>query len=140
MSNVSSTTTAGGADEEKYLLTLEKLEKSKAMVRDIETKTESPDILLRHAKLIRELSNEVKNVLNMVLYEHGRADEQQREEILSQLENRFQEFFRTVEDCKQLIDVLCRRNSFTAWLMRVRDLRRVKKLQEEVKKRRVDLE
>ncbi|KIK66020.1 hypothetical protein GYMLUDRAFT_955129 [Collybiopsis luxurians FD-317 M1] len=37
MSKVSSTTT-GGADEGKYLLTWEKLENMEVMVRDIETK------------------------------------------------------------------------------------------------------
>ncbi|KIK66748.1 hypothetical protein GYMLUDRAFT_238984 [Collybiopsis luxurians FD-317 M1] len=93
-----------------------------------------------HGKQIRELSNKVKNVLEMVLYEHGRAHEKQKKDMLSQLEDRLDEFSKTVEDCEQLADMLHGRNMFTVGLMRVSDLRRIRELQAEVKKRRADLE
>ncbi|KIK67722.1 hypothetical protein GYMLUDRAFT_256556 [Collybiopsis luxurians FD-317 M1] len=140
MLTTSSATRAGSIDNERYLLNLERLEALKIMCKDIESKTEAPRILLIYGKPISDLSNEVKIALNMVLHEHGTAPEQQRRETFDQLEDRLQEFSRTAEHCKQLVDKLHGRGKFMAKLMRVWDLRKIRELQAEVKTRGADLE
>ncbi|KIK57756.1 hypothetical protein GYMLUDRAFT_45934 [Collybiopsis luxurians FD-317 M1] len=57
---------------------------------------ESPNILLLYGDSAKELSNEVKSVLSIIQYEHNAAPEQRKREMLDQLDDRLQEFFRLV--------------------------------------------
>ncbi|KIK63293.1 hypothetical protein GYMLUDRAFT_259576 [Collybiopsis luxurians FD-317 M1] len=88
----------------------------------------------------RELFEELQSVSNMVLREHGKASEQEKREMSDDLKSRLRKLSRAMEDCEQLVDVLYRRNRFMAGLMRALDLRRIRKLQAEVKRRTAELD
>ncbi|KIK67631.1 hypothetical protein GYMLUDRAFT_36371 [Collybiopsis luxurians FD-317 M1] len=90
-----SATMIEGVDNERYLLSLEKLGLLEIIVRDIEAKSKSPNIPPVYGKSVKNLSNEVKIVLNIVLYEHCAAPEQLKREMLNQLEDRLQELSRS---------------------------------------------
>ncbi|KIK66022.1 hypothetical protein GYMLUDRAFT_38491 [Collybiopsis luxurians FD-317 M1] len=127
----------GNTDSEMYLPILESLQ---CLQGTIVTKIESSNISSIYRKPVKKLSNDIKDILDIVLYEHDITPEQQRKVMLDQLENRLQEFSRTLERYNQLIDVLQRRGKCMERLMRVWDLRRTKELQAEVKTRGADLE
>ncbi|KIK57754.1 hypothetical protein GYMLUDRAFT_45924 [Collybiopsis luxurians FD-317 M1] len=132
--------TGGGAVTQRYLQILEKLQLLEEIAGYIEAKVKLPTMLMLYQDSVKELSNGVKVVLNIVLYEHNTAPEQLKEEMLDQLEDRLQEFLLTTETCKRVVDVLQGRNKFMAKVLRVTDLRRIKELQAEVKTRGIDLE